>query len=218
MEIERLRNFIEISKTVNNLNPNYMKIIFIPKLHPKIRLNDIRVKSLKILGTKMWNQLPGDIKSETSYTNFKECIDTWFEPKCRCNVCMNVWNSISVKCLLTLVNRIKTKWIRNVIIKIILSKSFGESSIDFYSILANVTKTIQIKMYPLNSSSIICVSSYSILLNKNPGLRPTGVSENLRRIIGKVVVSALKAELLHQSDLYKHVQAMKLNARQLFLP
>ena len=90
MEIERLRNFIEISKTVNNLNPNYMKIIFIPKLHPKIRLNDIRVKSLKILGTKMWNQLPGDIKSETSYTNFKECIDTWFEPKCRCNVCINV--------------------------------------------------------------------------------------------------------------------------------
>lgn len=99
-----------------------------------------------------------------------------------------------------------------------LSKSFGESSIDFCSILANLTKTIQIKMYPLNSSSITCVSSYSIPLNKNPGLRPIGVSENLRRIIGKVVVSALKAELLHQSDLYKHVQAMKLDVRQLFLP
>ena len=42
MEIKRLRvlacgNF----KTVNYLNLNYMKNIFILKLHPKVRLNDI---------------------------------------------------------------------------------------------------------------------------------------------------------------------------------
>ena len=60
-------------KTVNNLNPNYIKDIFTPKLHPKVRPNDILVKhrntitygtkSLKTLGRKMWNQLPKDIKS-----------------------------------------------------------------------------------------------------------------------------------------------------------
>ena len=45
MEIKRLRVLaIEILKTVNNLNPNYMKDIFIPKLHPKVRPNDILVK------------------------------------------------------------------------------------------------------------------------------------------------------------------------------
>ena len=45
MEIKRLRVLaIEIFETVNNLNPNYMKDIFTPKLHPKVRPNDILVK------------------------------------------------------------------------------------------------------------------------------------------------------------------------------
>ena len=98
MEIKRLRVLaIEIFKTVNNLNPNY---IFTPKLHPKLRPNDILVKhhntitygtkSLKTLGPKMWNQLPEDIISETSYTKFKEYIYTWFGPKCKCNECINI--------------------------------------------------------------------------------------------------------------------------------
>ena len=101
VEIKRLRVLdIEIFKTVNNLNPNYMKDIFPPKLHPKIRSNDVLIKhhntitygtkSLKIFGPKTWNQLPGYIKSETSYTKFKEYINTWFGPKCRCNVCINI--------------------------------------------------------------------------------------------------------------------------------
>ena len=85
MEIKRLRVLvIGLFKRVNNLNPNYRKDIFTPKLHPKIKPNDILVKhhktitygtkSLKTLGPK----IPVDIKSETSYTIFKEYIDTWF--------------------------------------------------------------------------------------------------------------------------------------------
>ena len=101
MEIKRLRVLaIEIFKTVNNLNRYYIKDIFTPKLHPKVGPNDILVKhhntitcgtkSLKTLGPKIWNQLPEDIKSETSYTKFKEHIDTWLGPKCRCNMRMNI--------------------------------------------------------------------------------------------------------------------------------
>ena len=63
MEMKRLRILtIEIFKTVNNLNPNYMKDIFTPKLQPKVIPNDILVKqhntitygtnSLKTLGPK----------------------------------------------------------------------------------------------------------------------------------------------------------------------
>ena len=37
-------------------------------------------KSLKTLGPKIRNQLPEGIKPETSYTKFKEYIDTWFGP------------------------------------------------------------------------------------------------------------------------------------------
>ena len=90
-----------IFKTVNNLNANYMKDIFIPKLHPKVRSNQILVKphntttygtkSLKTLCPSIWNQLPEDIKSETYYTKFREYIDIWFGPKYRCNACMNIF-------------------------------------------------------------------------------------------------------------------------------
>ena len=104
MKIKRLRVLAnEVFKTANNLNRNYMKDIFTPKLHPKVRPNDIfskhhntcgakriRCKENKTLGPKIWNQLPGDIKSETSYTKFKEYIDTWLGPKCRSNECMNI--------------------------------------------------------------------------------------------------------------------------------
>ena len=70
------------------------------KLHPKKRPKDILVehhntitysaKSLKTLGPKIRNQLPDDVKPESSYTKFKEYNDTWFRSKCRCNVCMNI--------------------------------------------------------------------------------------------------------------------------------
>ena len=45
METKRLRVLvIEIFKIVNNFNPNYMKDIFTPKLHPKGRPNDMLLK------------------------------------------------------------------------------------------------------------------------------------------------------------------------------
>ena len=43
---------IEIFKTVNNLNPNYMKDIFTPKLYPKVRPNDLLAKYRYIRGKK----------------------------------------------------------------------------------------------------------------------------------------------------------------------
>ena len=77
-----------------------MKNIFTPKLHPKVRLNDILIKhhktitygtkSLKTLSPKIWNQLPEDIKSETSYTNCKEYVETWFGP-------LKIFETLSVK-------------------------------------------------------------------------------------------------------------------------
>ena len=45
MEIKRFKILaIAVFKTVNNLNPNDMKDIFTPKLHPKVRPNNILVK------------------------------------------------------------------------------------------------------------------------------------------------------------------------------
>ena len=64
MEINRLILLvIEIFKTVNNLNLNYLKDMFTPKIHFKVRPKDILIKhyntitysakSLKTLGPKI---------------------------------------------------------------------------------------------------------------------------------------------------------------------
>ena len=106
METKRLRNLAtEIFKTVNNLNQNFMKNIFTSKENAKVRPNNIIVKShnsqlkvtygnksLMTLGPKIWNALPENIKSETSYKKFKEYIDLWFGPNCRCNIFRSLYN------------------------------------------------------------------------------------------------------------------------------
>ena len=96
IEIKRVRTLAtEIFKTINNINPSYMKNIFTPKTNAKIQPHDIIVrhhntatygdKSLTALGPKIWNKLPTNIKSLTSITKFKEYIRTC-EPSCKCNV------------------------------------------------------------------------------------------------------------------------------------
>ena len=74
IEIKRLQTFVnEIFKKINNINPSYMKNIFTPKTNSKIRPHDIIVrhhntvtygdKGLTVLGPKIWNKLPTNIKS-----------------------------------------------------------------------------------------------------------------------------------------------------------
>ena len=87
---------LEMFKTINDLNPSFMKSIFSAKLNARVRPNDILVKarksatfgdkSLATLGPKIWNALPQNIKAENSYVKFKEYIATWFGPKYKCNV------------------------------------------------------------------------------------------------------------------------------------
>ena len=107
MEIKRLRNLaLEIFKTINDLNPGFMKSIFSAKLNARVRTNDILLKarksatfgdkSLATLGPHFWNALPQNIKAENSYVKFKEYIATWFGPKCKCNVC-SLNNSKSIE-------------------------------------------------------------------------------------------------------------------------
>ena len=101
MEIQRLRTLaVGIFKTVNKINPPYMKNIFTPEENAKVRQSNIIVKcinasrfdtqSLRSLRLKIWNKLPSNIKSETSFLKFKEYIKTWLGPKCRCKVGINM--------------------------------------------------------------------------------------------------------------------------------
>ena len=91
MEIKRLRNLaLEIFKTINDLNPSFMKSIFSARLNARVRPTDILVKtrksatfvdkSLATLGPKIWTALPQNKKAENSYVKFKEYIATWCGP------------------------------------------------------------------------------------------------------------------------------------------
>ena len=62
-----------------------MKNIFTSKQNARARLHDLLVRSHKaaifrILGPKMWNALPTEIKRETSLVKFKEYVKLWPGP------------------------------------------------------------------------------------------------------------------------------------------
>ena len=78
MEVKRLRNLtLEIFKTLNHLNPEYMQEIFFKTTnltHRPFNIKDYQNntikcgnKSLRSLGPYIWNCLPKQIKEETDY-------------------------------------------------------------------------------------------------------------------------------------------------------
>ena len=94
---------IEIFKTLNSLNPDYMKDIFVKNENPydlrdnSRHNNDLenpRFKaftygecSLRVLGPNIWNALPIELKNSESLFTFKKLIKTWEGPRCTCKMC-----------------------------------------------------------------------------------------------------------------------------------
>ena len=94
---------IEIFKTLNNLNPEYMKDIFVKNESPyQLRDNARHTNDLKIhrfkgftygscslinLGPMVWNALPNEFKYAMTLSKFKMLIKTWDGPRCTCKMC-----------------------------------------------------------------------------------------------------------------------------------
>ena len=98
METRPLRCLaLKIFKTVNNLNPYYMKEILSKTTnlaHRPLGINfnkNNTIKygsnSLRSLGPCIWNSLPREIKKEMDYKKFKNYMNDWFGLKCKCNMC-----------------------------------------------------------------------------------------------------------------------------------
>ena len=84
--------------------------------------------------------------------------------------------------------------------RIFASKQFGSSSLDLRKSFAEFVKSLCITNIHLeNSGSENSLEAFTanrlIPLNKNPGLRPIGVGEVLRRIAGKVVMYISKKDV-----------------------
>ncbi len=74
------------------------------------------------------------------------------------------------------------------------SRSYGTSSNDLCAAIANLAKKLCIQN--IGNDSVSALMACRLLpLDKNPGLRPIGVGEVLRRIVGKSVVSVLRTDL-----------------------
>ena len=94
MEVNRLRSIcIEIFKTINGLNPIYMREIFKKTNSKSERLkfnldvskfNQVKFgrNSLRVLGPMLWNSLPNEIKSLKTLYQFKSFIKTWGVTNC----------------------------------------------------------------------------------------------------------------------------------------
>ena len=70
--------------------------------------------------------------------------------------------------------------------RILTSNSFGTASSDLRKSVADFIKKLSKKINSENKSLEAFIACRLIPLNKNPGLRPIGVGEVLRRIAGKV--------------------------------
>ena len=79
--------------------------------------------------------------------------------------------------------------------RILITKQFGTSSTDLCKAIAEVIKKL-CATDSLSSSLEPFLACRLISLDKNPGLRPIGIGEILRRIAGKVIVSHIRKDLI----------------------
>ena len=79
--------------------------------------------------------------------------------------------------------------------RILKSKQFEKSSIDLCKAFTEVIKKI-CSIENQSASLEAFLACRLIPLNKNPGLRPIGMGEVLRRITGKVVIAHFRTEIV----------------------
>ena len=95
MEVRRLSALaLETFKTLNDLNPAFMKNVFAKREVSKRRKKNVEIpnrntvkfgdKGIRSLGPHIWNGLPEETKNKNSYDKFKEYLNTWYGPKCTC--------------------------------------------------------------------------------------------------------------------------------------
>ena len=106
IQIKRIKQLaIVIFKTLNNLNPDFMKNIFRSKPNARVPPRDLLVRShktvsygdkcLKIFGPKIWNAVPTEKKRETSLSKIKEYVKLWSGHPCKCNLYKAISNLLN---------------------------------------------------------------------------------------------------------------------------
>ena len=97
MEVKRLRLLaLEIFKAFNENCPSFIKDYSEKNENSVSEKYDLKKptrnsvtfgdNSLRSLAPRVWNSLPKQLKTKSSYVKFKEEIDEWFGSKCKCSL------------------------------------------------------------------------------------------------------------------------------------
>ena len=100
MHVRRIKSIAcEVFKSLNELNPGFMKDMFQEKdmpydlrddhllVQPKFKKISYGKNTFRYYGSHIWNSLPVKYKSSTSLDAFKEHLKSWDGPKCKCPMC-----------------------------------------------------------------------------------------------------------------------------------
>ena len=89
----------EVYKTKWELNPSFMKQIFVEKrssyglrgchdlLLPQVRTTCNGLETISFRGCRLWQALPNDIKQSETLSSFKRRIKVWRGVECNCRLC-----------------------------------------------------------------------------------------------------------------------------------
>ena len=100
--------------------------------------------------------------------------------------------------------------------RILTSEKLADVSTDLCATIANLIKILHIENNLANTLEAF-LSCRLIPLDKNPGLRPIGVGEVLRRILEKELYLLYEMASSHQLGRYKYAQDKNLDIKLPFM-
>ena len=100
--------------------------------------------------------------------------------------------------------------------RILTSEKLADVSTDLCATIANLIKILRIENNLANTLEAF-LSCRLIPLDKNPGLRPIGVGEVLRRILEKELYLLYEMASSHQLGRYKYAQGKNLDIKLPFM-
>ena len=92
---------IEIYKSMNGLNPSFMKNIFVERelpynlrtskgiILPQAKTSSFGTENIRFIGQKIWQKLPKDVKESPTLLIFKAKIKR-MQFECSCRLCKNM--------------------------------------------------------------------------------------------------------------------------------
>ena len=81
MSPEYLRDLVEVKQTKYSFRyENTVKI-------PTVRTVTYGQRSFRFESARVWSSLPNELRTATSFREFKGLIRTWVGPRCNCAMC-----------------------------------------------------------------------------------------------------------------------------------